>query len=118
MSCTTASRRPMIRLTSVDFPTLGRPTTARIGTTAGASVWSGSVVMVHPSCDVAGVAQVFGGDSRDRPRERAAGAGHRFNEMLDESVPRIGRGASYLCLGAGPGVLPPSIRRAVHEVES
>src|SRR6187200_3315192 len=31
-SSTTASRRPMIRLTSVDLPTLGRPTTASTGT--------------------------------------------------------------------------------------
>src|ERR1700712_78746 len=31
MSCTTASRRPMMRLTKVDLPTLGRPTMARVG---------------------------------------------------------------------------------------
>ena len=31
MSCTTASRRPRIRFTSVDLPTLGRPTTATTG---------------------------------------------------------------------------------------
>ena len=37
-SSTTASRRPMIRLTSVDLPTLGRPTTARTGTGPVASV--------------------------------------------------------------------------------
>src|SRR5690606_24479481 len=29
-SCTTASRRPMIRLTSVDLPTFGLPTTATV----------------------------------------------------------------------------------------
>ena len=31
-SSTTASRRPRMRLTSVDLPTLGRPTTASTGT--------------------------------------------------------------------------------------
>ncbi len=36
-SSTTASRRPMIRLTSVDLPTLGRPTTASTGTGPRAS---------------------------------------------------------------------------------
>src|SRR5213595_2231673 len=33
-SSTTASRRPMMRLTNVDLPTLGRPITARTGTTS------------------------------------------------------------------------------------
>ena len=48
-SSTTASRRPMIRLTSVDLPTLGRPTTARTGTGPCASV-SGSLVVSSGSC--------------------------------------------------------------------
>ena len=33
-SSTTASRRPRIRLTRVDFPTLGRPRMARVGSWA------------------------------------------------------------------------------------
>src|SRR2546423_4745583 len=49
MSSTTAWRRPMIRLTSVDFPTFGRPTTATTG--AGPSGWSDSLVTAFLSPD-------------------------------------------------------------------
>ena len=42
MSSTTASRRPMMRLTSVDLPTFGRPTTASIGTRRTRLRWSPS----------------------------------------------------------------------------
>src|SRR6202044_1340943 len=41
-SWTTASRRPRIRLTSVDLPTLGRPTTATTGGGPAASPSIGS----------------------------------------------------------------------------
>jgi len=37
MSCTTASRRPKMRLTSVDLPTFGRPTIATTGAGPGSS---------------------------------------------------------------------------------
>ena len=40
MSCTTASRRPSSRLTSVDLPTFGRPTTASTGAGGTASTSS------------------------------------------------------------------------------
>ena len=36
-SCTTARRSPIRRLKRVDLPTLGRPTSATIGMTSGAS---------------------------------------------------------------------------------
>ena len=46
-SSTTASRRPMIRLTSVDLPTLGRPTTASTGTGPALSPSSPPSVLVE-----------------------------------------------------------------------
>ena len=45
-SSTTASRRPMIRFTSVDLPTLGRPTTARTGIGPEGSSVSDSVTLL------------------------------------------------------------------------
>src|SRR3954453_14575072 len=99
MSCTTASRRPMIRLTSVDLPTLGRPTTARTGTAPDValdSTWSllsVSVLILVPSCE---------SDAPSRPPTRgsarlgAAGYGHGLNEMVDEVVPRGRRRTTYL----------------------
>src|SRR6476619_4521142 len=48
MSSTTASRRPSIRFTRVDLPTLGRPTTARTGAVGGASSAS-AVSSMSPS---------------------------------------------------------------------
>ena len=45
MSCTTAARRPRMRLTSVDLPTLGRPTMA---TTGSGPLWSRSCPLPRP----------------------------------------------------------------------
>src|ERR1044071_6518842 len=41
LSCTTASRRPRMRFTRVDLPTLGLPTTASTGCGGSAPVSSG-----------------------------------------------------------------------------
>ena len=111
-SWTTASRRPIIRLTSVDLPTLGRPTTARIGTTAGRrqrSMPSGSRIRwscVLP-CRGPGPRGCLSAPTTGiGPRERAAVRGPRVNEMVDVLVPRIGRGASYLSWVRGQACYP------------
>ena len=49
MSSTTAARRPMIRLTSVDLPTFGRPTIATTGTATSSSAPRSSTTSKSPN---------------------------------------------------------------------
>src|SRR6185312_16163319 len=89
-SCTTASRRPRMRLTSVDLPTLGRPTTASTGRSRTSSVSSATVMAgLFPVRRAPGASRRHGprarGGSRRRQRQRyavsrarrTAGADHR-----------------------------------------
>ena len=109
----------MIRLTSVDLPTLGRPTTASTGTgpgvvASGVGSNSGSCVFLVSGPGPRGR---LGTDYRDRPRERRPGGPSRQREER--------RGCSAdrpRCVvpqpGSGTGVLPPVHRSGRYEVES
>src|SRR4051812_49103155 len=85
MSWTTASRLPRMRLTSVDLPTFGRPTTASTGT--------GPVVPSPPASKASADAQpeVWSSLIGSRPGGVGALAGER-HDLLDDVVERqLGR---------------------------
>ena len=74
-SCTIASRRPTMRFTSVDFPTLGRPTTATTGNaTLAMVVLSLAHALGHDT------AVTSSGVLRERAHERRAVGGHRLDD--------------------------------------
>src|SRR3954447_6662257 len=77
----------MIRLTSVDFPTLGRPTTARTGTARDAAVgssWlpSGWVLIVVPSYTSDAFSRAHSGIGPRRMRPVMAMASTRWSTRL------------------------------------
>src|SRR5664280_3527868 len=76
MFWTTASRRPRMRLTSVDLPTFGRPTTASTGLTADSDTGTPSSVDATPR------------DATAHPTGHALASGSRSG--LDRRIQRLG----------------------------
>src|SRR3954447_16437349 len=108
VSSTTASRRPMMRLTSVDLPTFGRPTIAStgsgplssrscVGTSVGRSVIR--VLLVWPA------------------RERVAGGFDRRLHVGAQHVADPVGGRQYVGMSPGKGYAVHGERLAVHHVD-
>ena len=108
-SSTIATRRPRIRLTSVDLPTLGRPTTATRGSAAGRA--AGAVRRARSTCSAirATTSSIVEPGGVELPGVRGAGAAGRPRGCC-----RVRRGRASVCdqlvgdllaelVGAAPG---------------
>ena len=104
MSSTTACRRPMIRLTSVDLPTLGRPTTATtVRVRAGAVRCVLGFVAVEPSkSSGSNSTQSSTSDTVTALPPRACSA-ERRDHLVDGQPGRVELGGAVEALTGGGG---------------
>src|SRR5512144_2347101 len=118
-SSTTASRRPRIRLTSVDLPTLGRPTTANTGS-GPVVVTSGSAVIVSLSWGVPAEVRddLLLAHSGHRAGKLAPGDSSGLNKVVEECLPQCLGRLPHLGLPPRPRLRLQVHRRSVHQVES